>query len=209
VLSLLFVQICAIVALVGTLAGILGGLARRRRPTQPVRVVAERNPPKWTEVVWFLGTFVALLWPLGFFLLPTVAYHWPAFPDFPGSWVVQLLGVLLEIAGGLLFSAAARALGSQMTPAIQVQQGHQLLQSGPYRRIRHPVYTAIIAIALAQTLLFLSPLAALLTLLMVGLAEYRARLEESLLSSPEAFGATYEAYMARTGRFLPRLRSKS
>jgi len=209
VLSLLYVQISAFVALIGTLAGVLGGLARRRRVAQPVRVVAERNPPKWTEVVWVLGTFVALFWPLGIFLLPTIAYHWPAFPDFPDSWAVQVLGVVLGIAGGLLFSSAARALGSQMTPAIQVQQNHQLLQTGPYRRIRHPVYTAILAIAVGQTLLFLSPLAALLTLLMVGLAEYRAHLEESLLSSPEAFGTTYTAYMSRTGRFLPRFRSKS
>lgn len=172
-------------------------------------MVAKRDPPRWTEVVWLLGTTLALLWPVGIFLLPAYAYHWPSFPDFPGSWFVQILGVVLGIAGGLLFSRAARALGTQMTPAIQLQQGHQLLQSGPYRLIRHPVYTAILAIAIGQTLLFLSPLAALLTLVMAGLAEYRAHLEEDLLRSPEGFGATYDAYMARTGRFLPRLRSKS
>jgi protein-S-isoprenylcysteine O-methyltransferase Ste14 len=209
VLGLLVVQISAVVSLVATLAGILAGLARRHRPTGPVRVRAKRDPPRWTEVVWFLGTFAALFWPIGIFLIPTYAYHWPAFPDFAGSWVVQLLGIPLGIAGGMLFSRAARALGTQMTPAIQVQEGHQLLQTGPYRLVRHPVYTAIIAIALGQTLLFLSPLAAILTLVMLGLAEYRAHLEEGLLRSPEGFGATYDAYMARTGRFLPRLRSKS
>jgi len=96
-----------------------------------------------------------------------------------------------------------------MTPAIQVQEGHQLLRTGPYRLIRHPVYTAIIAIALGQALLFLSAPAVLLALILFGLAEYRARLEEDLLRSPEAFGPTYDAYMTRTGRFLPRLRSKS
>ncbi|MGD0587914.1 MAG: isoprenylcysteine carboxylmethyltransferase family protein [Thermoplasmata archaeon] len=208
-LSLLFVQVSAAVSLVATLAGILLGLSRRRRLMEPARVVAKRDPPRWTEVVWLLGTTLALLWPVGIFLLPAYAYHWPSFPDFPGSWFVQILGVVLGIAGGLLFSRAARALGTQMTPAIQLQQGHQLLQSGPYRLIRHPVYTAILAIAIGQTLLFLSPLAALLTLVMAGLAEYRAHLEEDLLRSPEGFGATYDAYMARTGRFLPRLRSKS
>ncbi len=208
-LSLLFVQISAVVSLVATLSGILVGLARRRRLTGPVRVMAMRNPPRWTEVVWILGTFGALLWPIGIFLIPIYAYHWPSFPDFPGSWVVQVLGVPLGIAGGMLFSRAARALGTQMTPAIQVQEGHQLLETGPYRLIRHPVYTAIVAISLGQTLLFLSPVAALLTLVMLGLAEYRAHLEEDLLRSPEAFGGAYDAYMARTGRFLPRLRSKS
>jgi len=209
VLGLLFVQISAAVSLVATLAGFLVGLKRRRRPTGAVRVRLKKHPPRWTEVAWILGTFVAIFWPLGIFLLPEYAYHWPAVPDFPGSWVVQIFGVPLAIGGGMLFSRAARALGTQMTPAIQVQEGHQLLRTGPYRRVRHPVYTAILAIALGQTLLFLSPLAALLALLIFGLAEYRAHLEEDLLRSPEAFGPTYDAYMAETGRFLPRLRSKS
>jgi len=96
-----------------------------------------------------------------------------------------------------------------MTPAIQVQKDHQLLQTGPYRSIRHPVYTAIISIALGQTLFFLSPPLALVTVLLAGLAWYRARLEETLLASPAAFGKTYEVYMARTGRFLPRLHAPS
>ena len=58
--------------------------------------------------------------------------------------------------------------------------------------------------ALGQTFFFLSLPLALLTLMLTGLAYDRARLEESLLRSPEAFGATYDLYMARTGRFLPR-----
>jgi protein-S-isoprenylcysteine O-methyltransferase Ste14 len=207
VLSLLIVEYLAAIAFITTFSSVLGGLGSRRRHTGPVKVVARRDPPKWTEVVWIVGTFVALFWPIGFYLLPTLAYHWPPFPDFSGSWIVQITGAILGIAGGLLFAIAARALGTQMTPAIRIQEGHQLRQTGPYRLIRHPVYTAIIAIAIGQTLLFLSPLAALLTLLMVGLANYRARLEEELLRSPEAFGATYDAYVARTGRFFPRLRS--
>jgi len=79
------------------------------------------------------------------------------------------------------------------------------MQTGPFRYIRHPVYTAIVGAALGQTLLLLSLPLALLTLLLAGLALYRARAEEALLRSPKAFGATYDAYMARTGRFLPRL----
>jgi len=201
-------QVAAVVALVVTLGVVGAGLARRTRFPRNVRVVARREPPRWTEFVWVLGSLLAVFWPVGFLLFPKLASDWPAVPDFAGSWLVQLLGMVVVAGGAVLFSRAARALGSQLTPAIQVQEGHRLLQEGPYRRIRHPMYTAILTIGLGQTMLFLSPLAALLTLLLVVLAVYRARLEESLLSSPEAFGRDYDLYAARTGRFLPRLRAK-
>jgi protein-S-isoprenylcysteine O-methyltransferase Ste14 len=206
VLGFLELEIAAALTFVATVAVVLVGLGRRARPTRRVRVVAKREPPLWTEVLWVLGAVEAVFWPIGFFLLPQLAYHWPPFPDFPGSVGFQIAGVFLAVLGGLLFTSGARALGTQMTPAIQVQEGHRLLQEGPYRYIRHPVYTAILTIALGQTLLFLSPLAALLFVILLALAVYRARLEEELLRSPEAFGATYDAYIARTGRFLPRLR---
>ncbi len=207
-LPVLFVQISAAVALVGTVTGFAAGIAQRRRALGEVHVVARKDPVRGTTILWVGGTLVATFWPLGFFLLPQFAYHWPAFPDFPASWVVQIIGVAFGVTGGVLFSRAARALGTQMTPEIRIQQGHQLIEVGPYRRIRHPVYTAILFVAFGQSLLFLSLPAALLALLLAALAVYRADLEERLLSSPDAFGATYDAYAARTGRFLPRLRSK-
>jgi protein-S-isoprenylcysteine O-methyltransferase Ste14 len=209
VLSLLFVQVCAAVALAATFAGVLAGRAWLPGPRGPVRVVARRPSASGTQSIWILGTLIAVFWPVGAFVAPMYAYHWPTTPDFFGSWAVQLLGVGLSASGGILFARSARALGRQMTPVIQVQEGHQLLQTGPFRYIRHPVYTAIVTGALGQTLLFLSPPLAFLTVLLAGLAMYRARLEEALLSSPQAFGAAYASYMARTGRFLPRLRKST
>jgi len=204
VLSLLFIQIGAGASLAGVVLGVLVGRLRLPSLREPVRVIATRKSAVGTQAAWILGVLVAILWPIGAFLAPTYAYHWPAFPDFLASWVVQTLGVVLGLTGGILYSRSARLLGRQMTPVIRVQQGHQLMQTGPFRYIRHPVYTAIVAVALGQTLFFLSLPLALLTLMLAGLAFYRARLDETLLRSPEAFGATYDAYMARTGRFLPR-----
>lgn len=204
-LSLFDVQICAGLALVAIFASILLGHLRLPASTGPIRIVAQR-PPAWgTQFVWVFGTLVAVFWPVGVFIAPTYAYHWPATPDVFGVGILQAIGFVLGAAGGILFSVAARALGRQMTPAIQVRKGHQLLQTGPYHYVRHPVYTAIVTIAFGQTLLYLSPPLAALTVLLAGLAVYRARLEESLLASPLAFGGTYTSYLARTGRFLPRL----
>jgi protein-S-isoprenylcysteine O-methyltransferase Ste14 len=204
-LSVPFVQICAGVALAATAVGIGMGILRRPAGAVPVRVVARTIPARGTLLLWIAGTMLAIFWPVGVFLAPTYAYHWPALPDYTGSWAVQIAGVFMAAAGGILYSRAARTLGRQMTPAIQVRQGHELIQSGPYRYIRHPVYTAVIAIALGQTLLFQSLPLVGLTMVLVGLALYRARLEERLLSSPAGFGGAYSSYAARTGRFLPRL----
>jgi protein-S-isoprenylcysteine O-methyltransferase Ste14 len=209
VLSVPQVQIIAVVSLAGALAAFVSGRRRPARSKDPIRVVARNPPARGTQAVWIGGTLVTVFWPIGMWLAPEYAYHWPPTPDFAGSWVVQLLGIGIAASAGTLYARAAYTLGHQMTPAIQVRQDHLLLQSGPYRYIRHPVYTAIVLGALGQTLLFLSPLLAFLTLVLAGLAEYRARLEEELLASPGAFGATYRAYIARTGRFLPRLRRRA
>ncbi|MGA8303818.1 MAG: isoprenylcysteine carboxylmethyltransferase family protein [Thermoplasmata archaeon] len=206
-LALPIVQVCAGLALVVTCGVILIGLARRPRLTPPVEVVAAGAPAKGTQFLWIAGTLVSVLWGVGVFVAPEYAYHWPAFADFPGSWAVQVLGVALSVSGGFLFSRAAQTLGKQLTPAIQLRKDHQLIQTGPYRYIRHPVYTAIILVALGGALFFLSLPLGILTILLLGLAFYRARLEEALLAAPEAFGATYREYIARTGRFLPRLRA--
>lgn len=205
-LSLFIVQVLAAIGLVATLVSLVLGRALQHGPTEPIRVVARRKPAGGAQVVWMTGSVVVTLWPIAVLVVPQYAYDWPAFSDFPGSWIVQLFGVVLGAGGGLLFFSAARALGRHMTPEIQVHEGHELVQGGPYRRIRHPVYTAIITLAIGQTLFFLSPLIAVLAVLLAVLANYRAGLEENLLRSPEAFGAAYDAYIARTGRFLPRTR---
>lgn len=205
-LGLLTVQVLAGVTLATLLGGFLLGHGLEHLPRRAVRVVTKRHPARWTEVVWVGGALIVVLCSVGVLVDPAYAYHWPTTPEFPGSAVVQLFGFVAAIVGGLLFLASLRTLGRQMTPAIQVQEGHRLVQEGPYRYIRHPAYTAIVTGAVGLSALYLSPPLAAITVLLVGTAVYRARLEEELLGSPEAFGETYAAYVARTGRFLPRIR---
>lgn len=207
-LSLLTVQVLAAVSLLALIGGFLVGHSLPHPPRLRVRVVARRSPARWTEVAWVAGALIVSFWSVGVLLVPAYTYHWPAAPDFPGSDVLQLIGFAASLAGGFLFFAAARALGRHMTPAIQVQEGHALVEEGPYRYVRHPAYTAIATAAVGLSILYLSPILSLLTLLLIGLAIYRAHLEEELLASPEAFGKAYTEYMGRTGRFLPRIRAK-
>ncbi len=167
------------------------------------RIRAQRRPARFTEPAWLGLTLIVQLWSLGVVLVPTWFYGWPAGGDLPYGGIVQAVGLVLWFLGGGLVFWSGRALGRFMTPAIQVTEGQPLVQAGPYAWVRHPTYTANMMVAFGLGLAFLSlPLLAAAVVL-AALARYRAGLEESLLQSPEAFGAAYGAYMARTGRFLP------
>jgi protein-S-isoprenylcysteine O-methyltransferase Ste14 len=209
VLDLLVVRVAAAVGLAATLAGFAFGSRGRRSQEDTIQIVASRNPARWTVAVWITGTFVFVLSPVAVVLAPGIVVGWPAVPDFQDSGLLQILGIFLWASAGLLFFSASRALGRHLTPAIQAQQGHELIQNGPYRYIRHPIYTANITLGSGLSLLFLSPPLAVLTVVMAGIASYRARLEEDLLKAPEVFGEIYEKYMGRSGRFLPKLRRSS
>lgn len=170
------------------------------------KVVAQRRPARGSEAVWLVTTAVAQAWILGVLLLPGWFYGWPGAAGVPESTAVQVLGLVLWLLGMGLAGWATRTLGRFMTVSLQVTEDHRLIQEGPYAAVRHPIYTGNATAAFGLALLYLSPPLLGLAVLLAGLAAYRGRIEDDFLRSPEAFGNRYEAYAARTGRFLPRLR---
>lgn len=207
-LSLLVAQVFAGVTLAALLGGWVAGHLRPLPSAAGAPVVAADRSTPWAVGGWVGASLLAAFWSVGVLLVPSYTYDWPGFPGFPGSSLVQVAGFVVSMGGGLLFFSAVRALGKYMTPEIQVRRDHELIQRGPYRSIRHPVYTAILLGAAGSATLYLSlPLAAL-TVFLVAMASLRARSEERLLSSPEAFGKEYADYVSRTGRFVPRIVSK-
>jgi len=208
VLAVLEVQLLALLVVLALVVGFSLGHGLRSASRETRKVVAKRDPGRWSEALWLAGSLLSAFWSVGVLLLPSYTYRWPAFPDFPYSSALQGLGFLVALCGGILFSVATRTLGRHMTVAIQVQEGHRLIRDGPYRYVRHPLYTAIVTSTFGLSLLYLSIVVALDAVLLIGLAIYRARLEESLLGSPQAFGQEYAEYVARSGRFLPRFRGK-
>jgi protein-S-isoprenylcysteine O-methyltransferase Ste14 len=83
---------------------------------------------------------------------------------------------------------------------------HELIVHGPYRYVRHPIYSSFAAVAVGTALTFRSYLVAALAVTWVAATRWWARAEEELLASPAGFGAAYRSYADRTGRFLPRIR---
>jgi len=83
---------------------------------------------------------------------------------------------------------------------------HRLVSDGPYRHVRHPVYTSMIAVALGAALVFRSYLLVGVAALSIVTHLWWAAAEEKLLGSPEGLGDAYRTYASHTDRFLPDVR---
>jgi protein-S-isoprenylcysteine O-methyltransferase Ste14 len=98
--------------------------------------------------------------------------------------------------------SAVRTLGKQWSYEARVIEGHELVTSGPYAWVRHPIYTAMLGKLLASNFAFGAwlglPIAG--TILVVGTL-IRIGAEEKLLRA--TFGAAYDEYARRVPAFVP------
>lgn len=117
----------------------------------------------------------------------------------PHFGVLHILSTVAIAVGFWLLASAWHVL-------YQAQREHRLATTGPYARVRHPQYLAFVLIMLG----FLLQWPTLLTLLMFPLLVWMyvrlARSEEA--DSVRAFGRDWEAYVARTPRFIPGIGGK-
>ncbi len=105
---------------------------------------------------------------------------------------------------GLAFSIWARQhIGRYWSSSVSLRADHQLIRTGPYSRIRHPIYTGLL-VGVAGTLLVVGQYAAIVAFVIVlaGLS-WKALQEEHLLKSE--FGPAFEEHKRMTGFFLPRV----
>jgi protein-S-isoprenylcysteine O-methyltransferase Ste14 len=101
--------------------------------------------------------------------------------------------------------AAAWQLGKQWRYEAALSEDHELIRTGPYRWIRHPIYASMLGMTLATlTAWTWWPMAiASLVLFLLG-AEVRIRAEDRLLAA--RFGAEFAEYRKNTRAFIPFLR---
>jgi protein-S-isoprenylcysteine O-methyltransferase len=149
------------------------------------------------------GSFL-LIWTVSFLSIGSgilVAYkvRWAAFPH---PKLLYLAGLSFFALGLVLRIFSMIYLGRFFTPNVAIITGHRLIDSGPYRFIRHPTYSGFLLILLrlgfacanaaSLVIIFIPASAALL---------WRIQIEERALI--EAFGEDYQTYAARTKRLIP------
>lgn len=119
--------------------------------------------------------------------------------DQPALWAMAAL----TAAGFGVCWWARLHLGANWSSSVQRKTDHAVVDTGPYRLVRHPIYTGALLAAFA-TMVATGRLASLLGwLLIVAAFTLKARLEEQLLSAE--LGPRYATYAARTPMLIPRL----
>jgi protein-S-isoprenylcysteine O-methyltransferase Ste14 len=140
------------------------------------------------------------------FVVPMVWVFSPlfSFADYPLRPSLLGAGVVFYTVGLWLFYRSHADLGTNWSVTLQVRVDHRLITGGVYRRIRHPMYTALLIYSIGQVLALPNWFAGPSCLVTVGvLLALRLGAEETMML--EEFGAQYAAYMARTKRLLPGL----
>jgi protein-S-isoprenylcysteine O-methyltransferase Ste14 len=112
-------------------------------------------------------------------------------------------GVGLGVISLPLLIWVHHTLGRQWSTNLQLKQNHTLITAGPYRWVRHPMYTALFAAFVGLALVSASWLIVILVVAAILVLCARIGKEETMMMVQ--FGAEYRAYMQRTGRLLPRL----
>jgi protein-S-isoprenylcysteine O-methyltransferase Ste14 len=170
----------------------MSGDERTRRVRSPAALAAgSLLAALWFSLMFFLLFPALVLWGSG-------ASLWP--PPGPQRWIG---GAILVAAHALLLGPVrAFIVEGRGTPAPFAPPG-ELVRSGLYRRVRNPMYLVYLAIVVGEAILYRSLPLTLYACLFFALEHaYVVGFEEHELRG--RFGAEYDVYCARVGRWLPR-----
>ena len=175
-----------------------------------IRGVFERGAKGRSGVRGIHGTeliLIAVLF-LGTVLLPALYLFTPLLSaaDYRSpAWALPTGAALMAAALWLFWRQRGyRNEGEHWSVTLEVREGQQLVTHGVYSRIRHPMYAAIWLFSAAQALLLANWVAGYAALLTFALM-YFVRIPREERMMLDSFGQRYSAYMAQTGRLLPRL----
>jgi protein-S-isoprenylcysteine O-methyltransferase Ste14 len=180
---------------VGPAVAALALLRRALRPSAPLSRVRG-----WR---WYVP---AVLLPVEWLLPPALIAA--RLGEIEAGWLpVRVAGLAVGLAGAVLLTWSAVLLGRFLIHEAAVREDHALIEGGPYRFVRHPVYVGYLALLLGSGvaslnvwLLLLWPVSLLGILL-------QAASEEQVLRAH--FGQDYERYAGRTGRLVPRFQGQA
>jgi|ERR1700682_3235632 len=164
--------------------------SRRRR--LPPGATAHDSGSKW----WLIGSIWGSV-AIGFWvalLLPGAAIK-------SGRTALFVVGLVLILVGMALRFYSIRVLGISFTCEVSTRPGQQVIESGPYRWVRHPSYTGSMLTVFGVLLCCLNWAAFAALIVALGGYAYRIRIEERALA--KELGPAYEDYMRRTKRLIP------
>ena len=165
------------------------------RRSRSVKVARSYKTPLETSllVLAWVGFLVPLIW------VVSPVFRFAEYPLRTGPLVA---GVVCLVIGIWLFHRSHADLGTNWSITLEMREQHQLITQGVYRRIRHPMYSALMLYAVGQALVIPNWVAGPSNLIAFAiLCALRISAEERMMV--EEFGDEYAAYSARTKRLIP------
>ena len=165
------------------------------RRSRSVKIARSHKTPLETGllVLAWIGFFVPLIW------VASPAFSFAEYPLRTGPLVA---GVVCVVVGLWLFYRSHADLGTNWSITLEVREEHRLITEGVYRRLRHPMYSALVLYSVGQALVIPNWVAGPSNLLAFAvLLALRIRAEERMMG--ERFGDEYVTYSARTKRLIP------
>jgi len=139
----------------------------------------------------------------GLLFRPEARHGWLGTRFVPAGPVTEWAGVLLTAAGVAIAFWARWHLGANWSGVVTLKEGHELIRTGPYRSVRHPIYTGIL-LGLLGTIVVTGEVRGLLGVAIAWASFYwKARREESFLR--QEFGDKFGTHAKETGMFLPKI----
>ncbi|UCE29028.1 MAG: isoprenylcysteine carboxylmethyltransferase family protein [Candidatus Bathyarchaeota archaeon] len=120
---------------------------------------------------------------------------------------LRMVGLVLGIVSVPYAYWVGQTLANLYSFTVEVQKEHKLITTGPYKRVRHPLYAATLLFLIGQALISDNWLFLVIVLATVPGFIVRIEKEEGMMI--EEFGDEYRDYMKRTGRLLPRFSSRN
>jgi protein-S-isoprenylcysteine O-methyltransferase Ste14 len=155
---------------------------------------ASSQESRGSRRVHLVLTSVAQL--LLFFRVPGLNGNW-----LPVSLIPVVAGLTIEVGGFLLAVRARRVLGKHWSGKITIKVDHELVRNGPYKYVRHPIYTGLLMLYLGVAIVS-GEWHALVGFLLAAIAYVRKiRLEEANLR--RTFANDYEEYSRHTRALAP------
>ncbi|MCE9529207.1 MAG: isoprenylcysteine carboxylmethyltransferase family protein [Planctomycetales bacterium] len=161
--------------------------------------ISHREEGYFFAAVLRLAGLCLLVSTLGYLLFPA-SFQGASLPIHAG---VRWIAVVLGAGCSVLMYWTLRSLGKNLTDTVVTRAKATLVTHGPYRWVRHPFYVTAALLMGSVTVLTANWLIGLTSLFVLTLLAVRTKKEEQMLI--ERFGDQYRDYMARTGRFFPRM----
>jgi protein-S-isoprenylcysteine O-methyltransferase Ste14 len=180
---------------VGPVLAVLALLHRGRKPSATLSRIKG-----WR---WYVP---AVLLPIEWLIPPAlIAFR---VGEIEAGWLpVRVVGFAIGLTGTVLLAWASVLLGRFLMHEAAIREDHVLIERGPYRFIRHPVYTGYLALLLGSGVASLNVCVLLIwPVSLLGIL-VQAASEERLLGA--RFGRDHERYVGRVGRLVPRTRSRA